>query len=421
MTTTSLQGRLLAMHPISLPKSSSRTPPLLYRSHNTEEANTEHSPSTKNSRGQCDWTLQEIEDLHHYWKLQILTPQNIADFLEKTIEEVKSQSKTLNLPKKQSKPLIWGGIKWEFEEDSESDPKLLSPTTQRLVAEASATRFALIYQQLYTLKENSKRYKTLSKEMNQILKMQTRIFSKYISIKSRKFNFANSSNPTMALELTQAGQAAIFDCLRRWHPNRQIRYSRGAICIAITREMISWIEKQRLINLPDRIRTIARKLKRATDNGTLADEYHKLETESGSNCLQEAAKHQNTYAFISTLPLMDSFSEAEAERGGLPCFGTAGLGVFTTYHPPEPLHDLASLIREAIALLPPDEKTAVLLYHGDFLEGGSSDPKTLEEIGKLQGVTKERIRQRLTKAKTKLKRWFERKGIKHISDALTFA
>jgi RNA polymerase sigma factor (sigma-70 family) len=366
------------------------------------------------------WLEREITHLQHYWELDILTASDIAYFLEKTTEEVSRKAQELQLPPKRKKRTPWSGCQWTYEEGSPTDPKLLEPNTQRFVAEASATRFSLLYEEIQNLPPHSKRYKQIQREMEKIIELQTRIFSKYISVKSRKYNYQGTSSWLIQAELEQAGKTAIFECLRRWHPNRKIRYSRGAICIAITREMIAWVEKQRLIELPDRIRAVARKLKQAQDNGTLTEEYQRLQLEAGANCVKEAAKHQNTYAFVSTVPLMDTYSEEEAERGGVQSHKAECIENFTPYSTPEQNTDLGGLLCEAIETLPPEEKKAVQLYHGLLLSGEHSESKTLEEIGEMEGVTKERIRQRLTKARERMKRWLERKEIRTLNDAFSF-
>lgn len=366
------------------------------------------------------WLDKEIADLQHYWELKILTASDIACFLQKPTAAIEKKAQELQLPPKRKKRTPWSGCQWTFEEGSPTDPKLLEPDTQRLVAEASATRFSLLYEEIQNLETSSKRYKHIQREMERIIELQTRIFSKYISVKSRKYNYQGTSSWLIQAELEQAGKAAIFECLRRWHPNRKIRYSRGAICIAITREMIAWVEKQRLIELPDRIRAVARKLKQAQDNGTLTEEYHRLQLEAGANCVKEASKHQNTYAFVSTVPLMDTYSEEEAEKGGIQPHKADCIENFTSYSTPEQNTDLGELLCEAIETLPPDEQRAVQLYHGLLLSGEHSESKTLEEIGAMEGVTKERIRQRLTKARERMRRWLERKEIRALTDAFSF-
>jgi DNA-directed RNA polymerase sigma subunit (sigma70/sigma32) len=365
------------------------------------------------------WSEKETEALTHYWNLDILTPKDISELMEKPSEAVLSKAEELNLPKKRKIRKKWGGVHWKFQPDTDTDPKLLDPNTQRLVAEASATRFSLLYETLLTLQETDKEYKKIQREMERIVEMQTRIFSKYIGVKSRKYNYQGTSQWLIQAELEQAGKTAIFECLRRWHPNRKIRYSRGAVCIAITREMIAWVEKQRLIELPDRIRAVARKLKHAQDAGTLDQEYKRLSDEAGERCVREASKHQNTYAFISTVPLMDAYEETDAERGGVQSSKADCLEHFTSYEPPQENLDIGGLLVSAIQTLPDEEKRAVLSYHGLTETGEHTSSKTLEEIGIEEGVTKERIRQRISKAKERMKRWLERKEIRSLHDICT--
>jgi len=364
------------------------------------------------------WTEKEKENLRFYWNLELLGYQEIADLLERPPLDILTTASALQLPAKPQTSLPnWCGINWEFQLDSPTDPKALDSNTQRLVAETSATRFSLLYETLEHIEESCAQYRNIQKELDRILKIHHRIFSKYVSIKSRKYNYQGISPWIAQNDLEQAGKTAVFECLRRWHPNRNIRFSRGAVCMAITREMISWVEQQRLVELPDKIRSVARKLKHANESGNLEEEYKRLEEESGANCVKEAAKHQHTYAYLNVVPLMDNYEENLAEAGGIPSGSVECLGEFAAFASPTENLDLGELLLSATQTLSPQEKRAVLAYHGILPDGTHTAPKTLEEIGSKEGVTKERIRQRIAKAKLRMRRWMEQKNIHCVHDA----
>jgi DNA-directed RNA polymerase sigma subunit (sigma70/sigma32) len=337
-----------------------------------------------------------------------------------THKSVLAKVSSLELPSKAPYPYEgWGGISWEFEADTPSDPKSLDATTQRLVAESSATRFALLYEILHednTLSSIEER--KIQRELDAILNLHTRIFSKYIGVRSRKYSYQGSATWIIQGELEQAGRTAIFECLRRWHPNRNIRFSRGAIGIAINREMIALVEQQRLVELPDKIRSVARKLKRAQEHGNLDSEVKRLTEEAGANCVKEASKHQNTYAFLSTVPIMDAYDETAAEQGAIPSGILHCMEDFSCHTPSSECTDVRELILNSAAKLTPEEKRALLAYHGIAEDGAHVAPKILEEIGAEEGVTKERIRQRIQKGKIKMRRYLEQKNIKSVHDAM---
>jgi len=365
-----------------------------------------------------NWDGEARRALEIYWALPLLGSSEIAQMIGREHEEILKAAKALNLPTKATgSTKTWCGVKWEFQPDTPSDPKLLDPDTQYLVAQTSATRFSMLYEKLTQIEESHTSYKKISAELDKILRLHTRIFEKFVSVRSRKYNQCSPS-PTLAQEdLEQAGKTAIFECLRRWHPDRNIRFSRGAVCIAITREMIAWLEAQRLIPLPDKIRALARKLKAAHDSGKAQIEYDRLVKETNKKCVAEAAKHQNNYAYITTVPLMDTYSEEEAENGAT-CSGTAKcLEGFETTHTPDGNIDLNDLLLRSTEKLTISEKRAVLLYHGLSESGEHIAPMTLEEIGAIEGVTKERIRQRIGKAKERMRRWMECHQVRQLSDA----
>jgi RNA polymerase primary sigma factor len=368
------------------------------------------------------WTKKEKENLGHYWKLELLGSDEIAALMERCPNKTILTAKTLGLPKK---PRLssedWCGIKWQFTPEGEGDPRHLNPNLQRLVAEASATRFSLLYEMVQTIKETDSKYRKIQKELNQILELHSRIFSKYLLTRSRKYKFLGTSAWQVQKDLEQAGQTAIFECLRRWHPNRNIRFSRGTVNIAINREMLAWLEQQRLVELPDKIRSVARKLKQAHDRGNWDKEVDRLKKEAGENCVREASKHQNTYAYLHTVPLMESYDETEAEHGGVTAGTAECIENFSAVCMPQSDTDVCSLLIEACSQIPCAERRAVLAYHGINEDGTHGPQQTLEEIGAREGVTKERIRQRILKAKQRMRRWLERKNIKNVHDALSHA
>jgi RNA polymerase sigma factor (sigma-70 family) len=365
------------------------------------------------------WTNKDKENLKHYWKLELLGSEEIAFLINRTHEDTLRVAKELKLKKKHVVSTEdWCGVKWEFEVEGQGDPKALAPNLQRLVAEASATRFSLLYETLKSIPETHKSYKSIERELNQILALHTRIFSKYLSTRSRKYKFVGTSAWQVQKDLEQAGRTAIFECLRRWHPNRNIRFSRGTVNIAINREMLAWLEQQRLVDLPDKIRSVARQLKHAQDNGKWDSEVKRLKKKAGENCVREAAKHQNTYAYLHTVPLMETYNENDAEFGGV----TGGIAdcieEFSAVCMPESDTDISSLLLEACKRIPENEKRAVLSYHGLDDNGNHIGQQTLEEIGQKEGVTKERIRQRILKGKQRMRKWLERMNIKSVGDAI---
>lgn len=378
----------------------------------------------KKKKGNADpaldksWDPEEAKALAHYWELDLLGSSEIAQMLGREHDAVIAAAKALRLPTKATaSSKAWCGVSWNFHPETASDPKYLDPNTQYLVAQTSATRFSLLYEKLNRINETDATYKKINSELDRIVRLHTRIFEKFVSVKSRKYNQCSPSPAIAQEDLEQAGKTAIFECLRRWHPDRKIRFSRGAVCIAITREMIAWLETQRLIGLPDKIRALARKLKAAHDSGQAQNEYDRLVKETSEKYVAEAAKHQNNYAYITTVPLMDTYSDEDAETGAVCSASAKCVEGYETTHTPDGNIDINDLVLRSTEKLSPAEKRAVLLYNGLSETGEHIAPLTLEEIGALEGVTKERIRQRISKAKDRMRRWMESHHIRCLSDA----
>lgn len=74
--------------------------------------------------------------------------------------------------------------------------------------------------------------------------------------------------------------------------------------------------------------------------------------------------------------------------------------------------DLHNTLMKYISKLSPREQIVTVMYYG--LNG--EEPKTLDAVGKVFGVSRERIRQILNKSQKKLKRYFELDNIHNYSD-----
>ena len=74
--------------------------------------------------------------------------------------------------------------------------------------------------------------------------------------------------------------------------------------------------------------------------------------------------------------------------------------------------DLHNTLMKYIGKLSPREQIVTVMYYG--LNG--EEPKTLDAVGKVFGVSRERIRQILNKSQKKLKRYFEIDNIHNYSD-----
>jgi RNA polymerase sigma factor (sigma-70 family) len=364
------------------------------------------------------WSVEETRNLRHYWKLPLLGITDIALLLERSPKETAKAAQQIGLEKKPETGINgWCGIHWNFHPEEDSDPKYLQSEKQHMVAEASATRFSLLYEQLKTMTHTDPGYRRLQHELDRIVRLHTRIFEKYINAKSRRFNQYSQAPALTQEDLTQVGHTAIFECLRRWHPEKGINFSRRAVCMAINREMIAWLESQRLVSLPDKIRAVARRLKAAQDAGQTEEEYQRLVGEAGARCVHEANKHRNTYAYTNNIQLVDTFNEEEAEHGNISA-GVANCMVgFSTYTEAPTNGDLTDIILDASKKLKPPESKALLLYYGISEKGEHIGTKTLDEIGQIEGVTKERVRQRIAKGREKIKRWLEAKDIRCTQDA----
>ena len=383
--------------------------------------------TTKISGQAPAWSLWEKQSLIHYWNLALFSRSMIATLLQKPEPEIQMAAEWFGLPEKTETPYEWNALDWSFTEEGDNDPKEMSSDLQHKVAEASATRFAMLYERLHDLDlpgleaqpSITAERKTIERELDKIFILHTRIFEKYVGSRARKYTQC-SPNQTLTIDdLEQAGRTAIFERLRRWHPNRQINFSRNSVDVAITREMIACLESQRLIALPDKVRSYARKLKAARDNGTFQEEMEKLSEEGGKKCVEEAAKHENSYAFVATVPLMDVFSENEAESHGVQAYSAECKESYQAYHQDDNAKsDVVDLIFEAASRLNEFERRAVLAYHGFDEAGCAIGRKTLEEIGEVEGVTKERIRQRIAKGMERMKKWLATKDIRSVKDAL---
>ncbi len=74
--------------------------------------------------------------------------------------------------------------------------------------------------------------------------------------------------------------------------------------------------------------------------------------------------------------------------------------------------DLHNTLMKYISKLSPREQIVTVMYYG--LNG--EEPRTLDAVGKVFGVSRERIRQILNKSQKKLKRYFELDNIRNYSD-----
>ncbi len=73
---------------------------------------------------------------------------------------------------------------------------------------------------------------------------------------------------------------------------------------------------------------------------------------------------------------------------------------------------LHNTLMKYISKLSPREQIVTVMYYG--LNG--EEPRTLDAVGKVFGVSRERIRQILNKSQKKLKRYFELDNIRNYSD-----
>jgi hypothetical protein len=176
----------------------------------------------------------ETEHLKHYWKLKLLTVENISNFLNKEVSEIEIKRRELGLEAKETEQVTWCGTQWHFLPNSPEDPRFLDTETQNKLIETSATRLALLYE----TPEAS------PKEIEKILTLNLRIFSKYITNQTRKYRSVNCKQAQQNLE--QAGNLAVFETLRNWHPKK------GAFPLKkVQQEIVTKItEEQRKYNTP---------------------------------------------------------------------------------------------------------------------------------------------------------------------------
>jgi DNA-directed RNA polymerase sigma subunit (sigma70/sigma32) len=365
------------------------------------------------------WTAKEEENLGFYWAAEILTPQEVASFLERTLEDTLAKAQSLGLPPKTATHKEWCGISWDFQFEGAGDPKLLDSATQHDVAQAAATRFALLYETLDLLPNNSKNYKKAENEINKIVTLQIRIFSKYTTNQAKRFNYQGMGTIQAQYELEQNSRTALFDCMRRWHPNRGIRFSRKTVTDIINREMLVWADQQRLISLPEKLKSVAKRLRTAKNTGNYEEEYKTLEKEVGPAFTKEADKHKDNYGYIASVAITELYKEDDAENS-VGAYHANCEGDFTTYTESQENTDLRPLILSIADKLKAPEKHAILGYYGISESEETSSPKTLEILGKEANVTKERIRQRLVKAHRKMRFWLESQNIRKTNSVMAF-
>lgn len=350
------------------------------------------------------WDQLEEEHLQHYWKLSALGTLDIAQLLNREIEDVIQKAKTIGLPENQTISHKFRTTNGRWREDL--DPSNLEDFSQHELAEATATRLAHLHQK--------ERNKQIEREIEDLLNIQKEIYARCISSQINRLTQGQRTPKTLQDELRQVGITAVYTVAIRWKPEPDKNYSRDCIGRNIKREMREWMEKHRTIRLPEKVNQDARKLQRAALLGTTDEYIQELKDKNHTErYIQNLKKHQDTWhPFHCQGQLSDDYEEEhtgafQAEMGD----PSQERKAYCEFDPEYEAQDIRKYLHEILDQIPIKEGNAIRKYYGIHEEGEALSGKTLEIIGREDKVTRERIRQRINSGKKKMKKILFQVGV----------
>ncbi|RKY98658.1 MAG: hypothetical protein DRQ03_01650 [Candidatus Hydrothermota bacterium] len=212
------------------------------------------------------------------------------------------------------------------------------------------------------------------------------------------YKYANMGVPLS--DLINEGNLGLLKALKRFDPNRNVRFLSYAIWWVRQAILKALSEQSKLIKLSDTHMEKLKTLRNATRD--IMEETGEMPSIKELSDLTGMSPQeiQKTYSMFSGEVSLDRpIYEDNEKRLLVDILGQTALPSPESYYAQKELHEV---VEEALSTLSERERKILRLYFG--LEDGT--PKTLEEIGNMMGVSRERIRQLKDRALKKLKMRF---------------
>jgi RNA polymerase sigma factor (sigma-70 family) len=391
-------------------------------------------------KGKTKWDNEAIEKLIKFVNETSFSVQEIAEALGKSINSIiqraskeklslkgrrknsgnnnkfileKNPLKEIIKTVKETKKKIEEELLFKEEEIKSNSPNEI----ERIKAQNLATIFALHHK----IEKKESKAKT-EESFNGLLK----IFSRFIESKAYQLASGFSDQFHIKNDLINEGRRTLYANLKRWHPNQDRRFSLGNIDKIIASSMRKLLnQSERIVSLPSKVVKDIFALNSASQKGETKEKefLFRMKKEWTKNHKEAVLRyrafphpHANKKHIITEREDEhdpNSFLVGQEEENH------DLLNHQSSFTRANPMNaDIAEIINEAIAELSPTEEQAIRLSFGFGIEG-EIGTNTLREIGKEGAVTGESIRQRINKAKKKLKTKLAKRGITSIDDALT--
>jgi RNA polymerase primary sigma factor len=191
------------------------------------------------------------------------------------------------------------------------------------------------------------------------------------------------------LDLVHEGNLGLMEAARRFDPGRNVKFITYAVWWVRQAIMHALSEQVRAFTLPQKLSGVASRFGREVADTEIADDLSISESD------------------VEALARIGSSDVSLSEHVGRGDSEGSELGDLLEQHAIEDVeHELihraaATRVREALHDLDEKEREVVTLRFGLDRDG---EPRTLQEIGDVLGVSRERIRQIESRAKDKLRR-----------------
>ena len=207
------------------------------------------------------------------------------------------------------------------------------------------------------------------------------------------------------MDLIHEGNLGLMEAAKRFDPDRNVKFISYAVWWVRQAILHSLSEHARVFRLPQKLSGQVSKVKQARE--TLKGELERMPT------LEELAERtSHTPEEVETLLMASgddvSLSAAVGEEGGLELGDTLEQDTIPSVEVQMMRSSFERLIQSMVGDLDTKEREVIRMRFG--LDG--DDPRTLQEIGEVMELSRERIRQIESRAKEKLRRSREAQGLR---------
>ena len=207
------------------------------------------------------------------------------------------------------------------------------------------------------------------------------------------------------MDLIHEGNLGLMEAAKRFDPDRNVKFISYAVWWVRQAILHALSEHARVFRLPQKLSGQVSKVKQARE--TLKGELERMPT------LEELAERtSHTPEEVETLLMASgddvSLSAAVGEEGGLELGDTLEQDTVPSVEVEMMRSSFERLIQSMVADLDTKEREVIRMRFG--LDG--DEPRTLQEIGEVMALSRERIRQIESRAKEKLRRSREAQGLR---------